>query len=108
LYILTPHKLYMYVEMPVNIVMTRHTYCCTMLIPLILLALAAASSLGCPAFQILTPRKLYVLHGKVAVFPSNAISLEEATPRFDDAKGTIHLDVSAAAPSAGIEGEHAS
>jgi hypothetical protein len=45
--------------------------------------------------QILTPRKLYILHGKVAVFPSNAISLEEATPRFDDAKGTIHLDVSA-------------
>jgi hypothetical protein len=44
--------------------------------------------------QILTPRKLYILHGKVAVFPSNAISLEEATPRFDDAKGTIHLDVS--------------
>jgi hypothetical protein len=45
--------------------------------------------------QILTPRKLFILHGKVAVFPSNAISLEEATPRFDDAKGTIHLDVSA-------------
>jgi hypothetical protein len=50
------------------------------------------------ASQILTPRKLYILHGKVAVFPSNAISLEEATPRFDDAKGTIHLDVSVASP----------
>lgn len=44
--------------------------------------------------QILTPRKLFVLSSKVSVFPSNAISLQEVSPRFDDAKGTIHLDVS--------------
>lgn len=44
--------------------------------------------------QILTPRKLFIMPSKVSVFPSNAISLEEATPRFDDNKGTIHLDVS--------------
>lgn len=28
------------------------------------------------------------------MFPSNAISLQEVSPRYDDAKGTIHLDVS--------------
>jgi hypothetical protein len=51
----------------------------------------------CPATgftQILTPRKLFVLPSKVSVFPSNAISLEEVSPRFDDVKGSIHLDVS--------------
>lgn len=48
----------------------------------------------CPSVQILTPRKLFVLASKVSVFPSNAISLQEASPRYDDAKGTIHLDVS--------------
>lgn len=44
--------------------------------------------------QILTPRKLFILPSKVSVFPSNAVSLEEATPRFDDTRGTVHLDVS--------------
>eukprot|EP00775_Hariotina_reticulata_P001924 gene1924-2256_t len=44
-------------------------------------------------YAILTPRKLFVLPSKVSVFPSNAISLEEVSPRFDDVKGTIHLDV---------------
>lgn len=44
--------------------------------------------------QILTPRKLFILASKVSVFPSKAISLQEVSPRYDDAKGTIHLDVS--------------
>jgi hypothetical protein len=48
----------------------------------------------CVSLQILTPRKLFILASKVSVFPSNAISLQEVSPRYDDAKGTIHLDVS--------------
>jgi hypothetical protein len=59
-------------------------------------ALPAAPPSVChvPPNQILTPRKLFVLASKVSVFPSNAISLQEVSPRYDDAKGTIHLDVS--------------
>lgn len=44
--------------------------------------------------QILTPRKLFVLPSKVAVYPSNVVSLVDVSPRFDEVKGTIHLDVS--------------
>lgn len=58
----------------------------------------------CPSVQILTPRKLFVLASKVSVFPSNAISLQEASPRYDDAKGTIHLDVSGAHALCGMGG----
>lgn len=48
--------------------------------------------------QILTPRKLFILPTKVSVFPSTTLSLQEATPRYDDARGTIHLDVSEHVP----------
>jgi hypothetical protein len=46
-----------------------------------------------PTPQILTPRKLYLLASRVAVFPSAAISLVDVAPRYDDAKGAIYLEV---------------
>jgi hypothetical protein len=51
--------------------------------------------------QILTPRKLFVLPSKVAVYPSNVVSLVDVSPRFDEVKGAIYLDVSGAGAQAG-------
>lgn len=44
--------------------------------------------------QILLHRKLLLLPSKISMHASNAISLVEASPRFDERHGTIHLSVS--------------
>lgn len=44
--------------------------------------------------QILTQRKLFILPSKVSVYPSNAISLNDVAPRFDEVRGTLHLEAS--------------
>ncbi|KAG2439311.1 hypothetical protein HXX76_004670 [Chlamydomonas incerta] len=44
-------------------------------------------------YLILVPRKLYILSSKTSIYPRSVLSLLDANPRYDEARGTVHLDV---------------
>ncbi|GLI58541.1 hypothetical protein VaNZ11_000284, partial [Volvox africanus] len=44
-------------------------------------------------YLILVPRKLFILSTKTSVYPRSVLSLLDATPRYDEVRNTVHLDV---------------